>query len=305
MRTSWHIAILATAVSVLQAEPVLFRCDFNKPADLSRLANPEALELRETPEGVQRLFLPGDRKSVELAPIPVRAGVKYKLSLLAQVDDDFVVELNDRAHHETLRTHARHASRYAVRFLNSRGEPIRHPCHGAGGFVLTANPYRYVAVFYTPPETEALQVVFTPNRFDTFVGEVRIEHASEEPGIAPNPDFRYGDLNYCGWRPYRDGRLVTRPDGKTILKPGYGGSSPAFPLSPDKTYQITATGIGGGTVNINYFNAEGKSIHRRFLLRPTAEGVRTELTPPENTAYGSVYMYGIVALESLRVEPVP
>lgn len=205
---------------------------------------------------------------IDTRSLPVEALKKYKLRIDAEVTDDFVVEENDRAHILTRQSHLnRLSSGFSVIFQNAEGEEI--PGFGgdtARGFFLTKKQHPYVAVFYAPAGAKNLRVRFQSNHRSTQIAGLQLVEETEEGTINPNPDFRYGELNYSGWKPQRDGRLYTRPDGKTVLNWGYRGDSPFFPLSPMRKYAVSATGEGGN-LNIQYYDKDGKQIISRFLLR--------------------------------------
>lgn len=146
-----------------------------------------------------------------------------------------------------------------------------------------------------------MTIQLTPRKHVTHVANVSLVADDEGGVINNNPDFRYGELNYGGWHPQRDGRLFLRPDGKTVFRSGYGGSSPSVPLQEGRFYRITARGEGGH-LTINYLNAENKRVASRFLLRfpDTAGEEMTELTPPEGAVAAYVIAYGAL-VESFKV----
>lgn len=263
--------------------------------------------LPELSEGL--LTLP-DR--IETRSFSVEAGVKYKLEIAAEVTGDLVTEVNDRAHIQTVQSFKnRLTSTYLIVFLDDGGEEI--PGLGgtapgtrptSRGFFLTNRLEAYVSVFYPPAKAVSLTIRFQSNSGTTRIASLKLAEETTEATVNPNPDFRYGELNYTGWNPQRDGRLYTRPDGKTVLNVGYGGASPFFPLSPSTKYLVSAIGEspkGKGSVDIQYYDEAGKSIRKGFLFRPVPQGVATELTPPPGTAMARIVMYGGVILEEFRV----
>jgi len=242
--------------------------------------------------------------TLETRTFPVEAGKKYRLEILAEVEGPFVVEVNDRAHILTLQTHRqRTTSTYEVIFQDASGNAIpAAPVRGGsvGGFFLTNQRKPYCTVFYAPEGAVEAKVRFQANKTTTRVARLTLEEETGEETVNPNPDFRYGELNYCGWIPARDGRLYTRPDGKTVFNAGYGGYSPPFPLQEGKNYRIATAGVGR-TINIEYYSKDGKMLQKRFLIRPTPEGSETLLTPPPETAFARIVMYGGIILESFSV----
>lgn len=277
-----------------------FEVDFSKDG-VANLFDASAKSLQKDSDGL--VVLPS---RVETRPLPVEAGKKYRLEISAEVAGSFVVEANDRAHILTLQSfRQRLASTYDVVFQDANGKGI--PALGGDkatlqGFFLTQLRKPYIAVFYAPENAASLKVRFESNGIPTRIASLQLAEETKEDTVNPNPDFRYGEWNYAGWRPQREGRLYTRPDGKTVLHTGYGGTSPVFPLQPENKYRISAVGEGD-TINIEYFDKEGKSILRRFLLRPTPKGAETELTPPPGTAMARFYIYGTI-LEELKVVEV-
>ena len=247
-----------------------------------------------------RLEIGGDVRQFDLLTIEVAPSTKYRLDLRARLDGGETVERNDRAHNEALRQNARWNSVYEVVF-GGGDDDDDEAGKSHGGFILTGEWHDYVHVFHTPPGARKLTIRITPRGHTTLVARVALTPADEGGAINANPDFRYGELNYCGWRPQRDGRIYRRPDGKCVFNAGYGGSSPRFPLQPGKSYTATALGEGG-QVTLNYFDDHGGKTSGRFLLRPAPEGVQTTFTPPEGTAAGSIVMYGGTVLESFKVE---
>ena len=264
------------------------------------------------PEILEGLLTLPDR--TETRSFPVKAGVKYKLEIAAEVAGDFVTEVNDRAHIQTLQSFKnRLTSTYEIIFLDAKGGEI--PGLGgtapgttptSWGFFLTNRQQTYVSVFYPPVKAVSIKIRFQSNARSTRIASLQLAEETAEKTVNPNPDFRYGELNYTGWNPQRDGRLYTRPDGKTVLNVGYGGASPFFPLSPGTKYHVSAIGESPGikgTVNIHYYDVAGKSIRSGFLFRPTLLGVETELTPPQGTAMARIVMYGGVILDEFKVTP--
>lgn len=297
--TMKHTLLLLLAASLPFAGAArAFQVDFSKDG-AENLFEASAKALPENSDG--SVALPA---RIETRPLPVEAGKKYRLEMAAEVAGDFVVEANDRAPILTLQSHRnRLTSMYEIVFQDANGKEI--PALGGAmasprGFFLTHRRQPYIAVFYTPEKAASLKVRFQTNAHATRIASLQLAEETGENTVNPNPDFRYGELNYAGWQPQRDGRLYTRPDGKTVLNAGYGGTSPVFPLHPENKYRVFTVGQGK-TINIQYFNKEGKSILNRFLLRPTPKGAETELTPPPGTAMARVVMYGEVILEEFKV----
>ncbi len=236
---------------------------------------------------------------------PVVSGKKYKLEISAETEGDFVTEKNDRAHILTLQSpRSQVSSTYEVVFQNAAGEEVRGfggSAPGATplqrGFFLTNQRQPYVFVFYAPPGATGARVRFLSNGRSTRIAGLRLAEESDEGTVNPNPDFRYGELNYSGWQPARDGRLYTRPDGKTVMNLGYGGGSPFFPFHAETTYQVFARGGGAKPLDIEYFDKDGKPIVRRFLIRLSEKGEETKVTPPAGTVMARVTALGALIEE--------
>lgn len=304
MKYAWLLFFAATCSFVGAVRSA--QIDFSQDG-VEALFDDSTKTLPKISEGL--LTLP-DR--IETRTFPVEAGVKYKLEIAAEVAGDFVTEVNDRAHILTVQSFKyRLSSTYEIVFLDARGEEI--PGLGgtapgstptSRGFFLTNRRQAYVAVFYPPAKAVSLKIRFQSNDRSTSIASLQLAEETAEKTVNPNPDFRYGELNYAGWQPQRDGRLYTRPDGKTVLNVGYGGASPFFPISPGTKYHVSAIGESPGnkgTLNIHYYDDAGKSIRSGFLFRPTLKGVETEVTPPPGTVMARIVMYGGVILEEFKV----
>lgn len=302
---SFH-AVCSLALLLL-AQPVKaapFEVNFSQGVPTS-LFDPEASGAAGVPEldaSESGMVLPAKLSSIFSRPLPVEAASKYRLQIKAALSSDFVIEKNSRAHILTLLSPGNEAtSRVTVIFQDSEGKELP----GIGMitpevFFLTAEPHLYTTVFYTPPGAASLKLRFIPNRRLTLINTISLELEREELSINPNPDFRYGELSYSGWKPGRDGRLYTRPDGKVVLAPGYGGRSSQFLLTPGKRYDVLARGQGG-TVRLTYFGEAGQQVSSRFLIRPTAEGATTDFVPPEGVVSCRLELFGTDLLEELRV----
>jgi hypothetical protein len=241
-------------------------------------------------------------KTVETQPVPIQGGKPYVISIMARVDSDFVVEKNDRAISLTLDTF-RHAttSTYSVVFIDQNNQPISTFGYGGSGFFLTQNWYAYKLPLHTPPNAVAIKLQISPARRNVFVRDLQATPYPNPDAVLLTQDFSLGELNYAGWTPSREGRLLTRPDGSVVFKPGYGGSSAIFPLEAGASYSIKAKGIEG-RINMVYYDEAGKTINNRFLIRPTEKGENTvNFTPPEGTRFGKLLTYGITALESCHI----
>lgn len=283
-------------------------------AALLLLANiASAFQVDFSKEAVEELFegnLPAISQGMAILPerietraLPIEAGKKYKLQMTAQVDGDFVVEENDRAHIETLHRDNLGAT-YKMRFYNDSGEevsPLGRNAAWTGGFFLTKNAHPYVMVFYAPEGATNLKVNFQSNGRTACLSNLKLAEETEEGTLNVNPDFRYGELNYCGWKPSGDGRLYQHPDGKSTLNAGFHYFSPFFPLNPKNTYHVSAIGEGG-EVNIDYFDENLKFVVQgRFLIRLKPEGMETEFTPPEGTVMGRVTGIRSPIIQEIRI----
>jgi uncharacterized protein YqkB len=244
------------------------------------------------------ILLPQTTAQLETIAIPVQPLQKYKLQIMAALQDDFVVEKNERAHILTLQSPGYGLSgNYEVLFLNAEGHVVPGLAKTiVRGFFLTQKLHPYTAVFYTPADAVALRVRLRTNRRAMQVTALRLIPETEENTINPNPDFRYGELDYCGWNPDRDGRIYQKPDGEMVFKSGYGARTAAFPLRADKTYLIRGLG-DTGSVNLLYLDAEGKQLSNRRVFNLSRAGGELEFTPPEGVVAGRLLVRTAVVSE--------
>ena len=299
---------LSACLRLLAALPLCAQAmevDFSKGDQ--RLLPEDAVVLTSEPS--PSLLLNAERRQVETESIPVSPGEKLCLQIRASVADDFVVERNDRAHSLTLTTPRQEfASTYEVLFYNQEGKLIPPPRQWEkqpGGFFLTSEPYLYTSVFYAPATAASLKVVFRPNRKNTHLYHFSLLPETSEGTVNPNPDFRYGELNYSGWAPQRAGQLYKRPDGKIVMVPGYGGLSPSFPVKAEQRYIATARG-DSGTLALQYFDARGNQILSRFLLRLDPEKeVVGEVIPPAGTARIVMCFHEDAIIHEVRIVEAP
>lgn len=265
----------------------------------------DGVALTRIPHTGQVLEIPGSVREIDLKPIAVEPGRKYLVFFKARVNDDFTVERHDRAHIMTLHNHGRMASGYQVMFLDRGGNPVAPSgnihSHGLSGFILSSDWYQYASEFYAPANAASMRMRFFTRGHDLYVDAFGLSRFQHDNVVNLNPQFRYGELNYAGWRPQRDGRLYLRPDGKTVFTSGWGGASSTFPLQHGQNYRFHVRGPVGGRLNLEYFDRDGNRITSRFLLRPNPDGAETVLNPPEGTAMGRAVMYGVVGLEEFTV----
>jgi hypothetical protein len=298
--------LLAAGMAELLSTPAgaaVHKVDFAKEGTESLFEGAATIpEVGDFAKGGKGMILPARLSSVESRPLPIAGGTKYRLQLKASLVDDFVVEKNPRVHILTLLSNGhQETSRVAVLFQDAEGKEMP----GLGMippevFFLTEQPQLYTTVFHAPKEAASMKLRFIPNRRLTQVSSMALEPETEEQSVNPNPDFRYGELSYSGWKPGRDGRLYMRPDGKVVLAAGYGGRSPFFPLNPGTRYDVHVKG-SGGTINLVYFDRAGKQMASRFLIRPAPDGAKTDFTPPEGVTACRLEFYGNAILEELRV----
>ena len=298
------LMILLGSISSFAATPFfssVFKLE-NKEKLFSKF--PKGAEFIDTSEGGGILKLDRTVRKIVIKPIPVTPGKKCRLSLTAKVDARDTVEFNDRIHIMRVRRYWRGSTSCELRFFDADGKPagaFRNRCP-----ILTSNWHDYVDVFYIPSRARTMTVTFAPAKRDLFLKKIELAYDSENGALNCNPEFSYGDLNYCEWHPARAGRLYTRPDGKTVFSSGYGGSSPRFPMEAGVPYNFFCRGIrrsGKGWMTLTFYNNKGRRIANRFLLRPKQEGVAVKMTPPPGTKSGAVVMYGLI-IEELKVTQV-
>lgn len=296
MKQFFWLALVFVTTQLLIGAPLLEQ-DYSAAAgELS--GAPAGVTHMALPEGGACLQLDATVSSFELATVEVKPETKYRLVLRARVQGPLTIEQNDRAHIQAIQRRGRSESVYNIEFQ----EPgLPKPSSGGGGFFLTREWYDYVHVFRTPAGVEKVTIQLTPRKHVTQIARVSLVTDDEGGAINNNPDFRYGELNYCGWAPQRDGSILLRPDGKHVFRSGYGGSSPRFPLQEGRFYRMAGRGEGG-SLTIYYFDADNKSIASRFLLRfPEVAGeASAELTPPDGCVSASVTAYGAL-IESFKV----
>ena len=304
-RTLLALALFAAAA---HAGQTVYQQDCDVPDAATILDTAvQGAEMVPAEKGGNFLKLAEDVHAAALKAFPAAPETKYRFSFLGRIEDENTVEKNDRAHIEMLRTYGRFAPAYAILFLDAHGNQIESKFHGCSGAVLTSDWYRYVYVFYSPAGTRSMKIEFLPRKRPFHADDLEVTVESEEGAVNCNTDFSYGELNYCGWRPARDGRLYKRPDGEIVLKSGYGGGSTYFPLHEGKNYRVYVRGQGqvpGGSVRMNYYDEEVNRLGQRFLLRPTPDGGHVDLAPPPKTRYGSVVMYSVI-LQELKVTALP
>lgn len=295
-------AVAVVLLSVFDISPLIsvgqtFEVDFSRDqvTDLFETSN------KKLPEAIDgQLLLPSQIATKE---IPIDSGKKYKLEINARVDSDFVIEENDRALIQVLKAHQyRLTSTYRFTFQDAEGKSVKF--HGSRtGFFLSKMLQPYTFVFTAPKDATTLKVHFQTNKRKTYLAALKLKEELDEKSINSNPDFRYGELNYSGWQPAREGRLYTKPDGKTVLHVGYNGASPYFPLSPGKKYRVTAVGKGG-RMTLHYVNKEGKNLLSRAFGTVTMKGMEKEIEPPAGTVAARVTMLGSLVLEEFKVVEV-
>lgn len=292
------LTVLLTAIAtMLPAAPAAQGINFNKSDATLPAAAPKGVALVALDDGSQALRIPAKSSRFTLAEFPVKPDTKYRVVLRARVGGSFTIEQNDRAHIQAIRRRGRYDSVYNVTITRD-GE--RDSYSAGGSFFLTSEWYDYTHVFRSSAHAKTAQITIETRNNQSEISGVAILPDDEGGVLNNNPDFRYGELNYCGWHPQRDGRIIERPDGKFVFRSGYGGSSPRFPLMAGKTYTLSAVGIGG-SLTLFYYDTNGKGLGSRFLLRPAGNKVVSEtLSPPEGCVRGGIVAYSSI-LESFTV----
>ena len=298
-RFAFSVVLLVTLIG---GWPIAAHGESASSTAIDPLFAPEQNHVTYGPDG--GYTIDGQANQVETTPISIEGGKRYELAMHARVDGRFVVEHNARAHKLALDSFRhRLASAYLLIFVDDNNEEISRFGYESRGFFITEQWHRYVMAFHTPAEATAVKVRFTPSGHTTHLRDASLADITDQQTINLNPDFRYGELNYSGWNPRRDGRLYQRPDDVVVLRPGYGGTSPIFPLNDSVAYEIRARGEGG-RINMTYFDEEGNRLHSRFLIRPGDGEEPVEFTPPQGVRFGRLIMYGVAWVEACPIRPV-
>lgn len=291
---------LKISLAVIAAQMLIVAPGFSQTTGQANQAElPVGVTRVALPTGETYLELKGNVSNFNVLTMAVKPETKYRLTMRARVEGPFTIEQNGRAHLQAIQRGGRWESTYEVLF---HGPGLAESASGGGGFFLTREWYNYSHVFWTPAGVEKITVQLNPRKTDMQVANVSLVADDEGGVINANPDFRYGELNYCGWWPQRDGRILQRPDGKYVFRSGYGGSTPSIPMKAGRFYKITARGEAGNLA-ITYFDANGKDIANRFLLRFSEDGMSeemVELSPPEGCVAAKVIAYNSL-IEYFRV----
>ncbi len=300
MKKYWILSV-AISIIILAVRVDAFTINLAQAGNPENLFGPAAGRYTISPDAPGGVIIARTVATVETAAIPVRGGQKYKLQIAAGVQGDFVVEKNERAHIMTLlSTNYQLASGYEVVFQDAEGKPVPGLANQTiRGFFLTAKVQLYTMVFHAPVGAHTAKVRFRPNGRGTQVAALRLLPETEEGTVNPNPDFRYGELNYSGWAPQRDGRMYQKPDGKVVMVSGYYAASSIFPLQQGRQYHIRGVG-SAGRVALRYLNQQGREVSSRSLFQLTPNGVEIEISPPPDVVAG-VFILVNTVIEELRV----
>lgn len=196
------LGMLAAIVWPAAGTPLL-NLDFTSPGYVWPTL-PAGVSRAELPEGGACLQLNAGVAQYAAATAAVAPGTKYRLTIRARVAGSFTVEQNARAQVESLQRWGNLESAYTIRFHDPE---TNVQVSGGGGFLLTSEWYDYTHVFRTPADVRQVTVRFEPRNNLTQVALISLVADNEGGVLNNNPDFRYGELNYCGWRPQRDGRI--------------------------------------------------------------------------------------------------
>lgn len=203
-------------------------------------------------DGIRRLCLglpaTAEKPAVELVfpPVPVEAGVKYRLSLNARLVGPDTLAENPQLAHLFFR-HDKSAAGKALpgwgfRFGAADGRecsrrlPLFHT-------VIMHDDWRtYTETFYAPPGAVRVQLLLgnrkNPDNM-LQVGQVRLERI-DDGCLNIQPDFADGPEDYSGYNYGVAQRLVPHPEGgwRLDVRDGWFSGDP-FPVTAGQEYRLT------------------------------------------------------------------
>lgn len=193
-----------------------------------------------------------------------------------------------------------------LRFLDADGERLEQ----VDLPVLSKHPRDYVRVGYPPARATHLELHLLPAGQATLT--VAALTVAANPGgieadvLNPHPTFAYGDLNPYGFRSGYGGGFYQRPDGVTVWKTGFTGTTPAFPVDGGQFYDFYLRGIPywgrGSYFVLQCFNAEDRRPFHTVRVGFSETGETTRLRLPETTGRVNLLCYHVI-LEAFKVTP--
>ncbi len=238
---------------------------------------------------------------VTTAAIPIQPGKKYQLSFAARADNDiYSVEANPRIREVSLDDRA---SRLRLEFLGADATP-------AGVLdvpVISRADQHYVRVFYPPAEARSVQIVIRPGKASDFACKevcLSTDPSGNEAGVVNvHPSFDHGDLNGYGYDAGYGGRMVTRPDGKTVWNSGFLGQSPQFPVKGGAMYTIVCRGKTyerKGEVLLDCYTNRAARPIKSMRVAIGDKGESTTLMVPADAVSARLRCYYVI-MEEVRV----
>lgn len=257
--------------------------------------------------GVSVLSAGANVNAIRFSAVPLEPKTKYKLTLRAATKRPDCVESNDMALDFARNARGRIYPEYSINCFDKDGKPRHLMLYGKiriqfSAPVISGNLEDYVYVFYTPDSTAEMQLVLTPNRNQLFVERVKLEKENGEGTVNPNPDFRYGPLNPCGWAAQT--RFFRAPDGKNFAQCGYYNGSPFFLLDDGGLYSYYLKGEeaapGKGEMTVSFFDVNGVKTGTTHLFHgnQVKDGaVKKGLKPPPGTFQAQVIATNMILPE--------
>ncbi len=274
---------------------------FNSDAALTHIQEKFRKGVKITGSG---LAVEANTASVRFNSMPLEARTKYKLTLRAYTDRPDCIENNDMALEFARTSRGKVYPEYAINCLDGEGKPRTLMLYskikiGYSAPVVSRSAADYIYVFYTPDGATDMQLELRPNRNRLFVERFNLEKESGEDTINPNPDFRYGPLNPCGWAAQT--RFFRTPDGKTVAQCGYYNGSPFFLLDEKGSYSYYCKGVEAGpgkaTIVVSFFDVNGVKTGTTHLFHgPEVKGgaVKAGLNPPPGTFQAQVIVTNMI-----------
>ena len=243
-------------------------------------------------------------KTMELtkSAIQLESGKKYELSFLARTNGKYTIEENERIRLMNL---GEISSRVCIKFYDAKGKELKKTDIDLP--VITQKFLNYVRVFYPPPASKALKIFLLPAK-EADIAVKRINISTDLKGreaecINIHPAFEYGDLNFYGYSSGYGGGFYTRPDGKTVWNSGFTGTTPAFPVKGDVSYDFCCRGKKSEPKSFIYlqcYNAEGGKPFKTMKYGVSEKGDIEKINMPAGTVSVQLTCYYVI-IEEFKV----